>query len=49
MVSRVHQLSQVPRALVGHTALSTKCPGKLGPVPEGPWGGTTLLVTRDCT
>ena len=49
MVSRVHQVSQAPRALVGRTAVLTRCPRKLGPVPEGPWGGTTLLVIWDST
>ena len=32
----VDQLSRATRALFGGTALSTSCPGRLGPRPEGP-------------
>ena len=38
MASSVHQVSRAPRALVGHTAVLTRPPRKLGTVPEGPWG-----------
>lgn len=49
MASKVHQVSRAPRALVGRTAVLTRCPGKLGRVNEGPRGGTALLGTRDST
>ena len=34
----VYQLSQSTRACARCPAGSTSCPGRLGPMPEGPWG-----------
>ena len=40
--SVVHQMSRATWALVGHTAVSTKRPRRLRPVPEGTQGGPTV-------
>ena len=38
----VEQLSRATRALVGRTAVSTRHPARLGPLPEGPLGRPAL-------
>ena len=45
----VDQLSRATCALVRMTAVSTRRPGRVGPLPEGPRGGPALPGNRDCT
>ena len=43
MARKVHQDSRAPRALVGRTAVLTRCPGQLGIISEFPQFPPALL------
>ena len=44
LISRwVDPLSLATQALVGGTTVSIRCPGQLGPVPQGPWCRPDIL------